>query len=97
MKLLRFHDDDGAGLPRGQDATIAFTERERFRKAIWNVVRQFTHVALTDLLRDALYEIACGYHYWRQEDSDVEIADLTLRRLRAEAAEQSRKFRGAKR
>lgn len=82
MRLLRFHRDDGAGLPSRRDAAIVFVERERLRREIWKVMRGFTHVALTDLLRDALYEIACGYHYYRQEERDLRAADERLAKLR---------------
>ncbi len=78
--LLRFHADDGT--PARRDAAVVFGERERFRRAIWRVAREFTHVALSDLLRDGLYEIACGYHYWRQEARDIQAADGRLARLR---------------
>ncbi len=81
-RLLRFHSDDGTLASGGRDVLVAYAERERFRRAIWNVVREFTHVALTDLIRDGLYEIACGYHYWRQESRDVERAKKRLANLR---------------
>lgn len=82
MRLLRLHGDDG--LPcRGRDVLVVHAERERLRRAVWRLTREFTHVSLSDLLRDVLYEVACGYHYWRQEDRDVRAADDRLRRIRA--------------
>jgi len=86
QRLLKFRSDDGTsktgGGPRGVDVAVALTESERFRRAIWKVMREFTHVALSDLIRNGLYEIAAGYHYWRQEERDVERAAKRLRDLR---------------